>query len=111
MGCPKGVVYAWDVARFARERLGFEADAPQRLVDEAARVSDELYKAVRPFLAVGGGDLWLMSTPFGKRGFFHEEWSREGRWAKFTVKATDCPRIRSDFLEEEKAAMGEKWFR
>lgn len=43
------------------------------LVDEASRVTDELYKAVRPFLAVGGGDLWLMSTPCGKRGFFYDE--------------------------------------
>ena len=81
------------------------------LIDEAARVSDELYKAVRPFLAVGGGDLWLMSTPYGKRGFFYDEWSREGRWAKFRVPATECPRIPRDFLEEEKAAMGEQWFR
>lgn len=33
------------------------------LVDEAARVSDELYMAIRPMLAVSGGALWLMSTP------------------------------------------------
>jgi hypothetical protein len=81
------------------------------LIDEAARVSDQLYKAVRPFLAVGGGDLWLMSTPFGKRGFFYEEWSREGRWAKFNILGTECPRIPRAFLEEEKTSMGEQWFR
>src|ERR1039458_5399126 len=39
------------------------------LVDEAARVADELYMAIRPMLAVSRGTLWLMSTPFGKRGF------------------------------------------
>src|SRR5579864_7734452 len=33
------------------------------LIDEAARVKDEFYRAVRPMLAVGDGDLWLMSTP------------------------------------------------
>ena len=81
------------------------------VVDEAARVSDELYKAIRPFLAVGGGDLWLMSTPYGKRGFFYEEWSKDGRWTRFKVPATECSRIPQDFLEEEKAAMGEQWFR
>src|SRR5207244_10578343 len=58
------------------------------VVDEAARVSDELYKAIRPFLAVGGGDLWLMSTPLGKRGCFYDEWSREGRWWRFRGGAT-----------------------
>jgi hypothetical protein len=45
------------------------------LVDEASRVSDDMYMAVRPMLAVSGGDLWLMSTPFGKRGFFWEAWN------------------------------------
>ena len=44
------------------------------LIDEAARVEDAMYKALRPMLAVGGGDLWLMSTPWGKRGFFYEAW-------------------------------------
>src|SRR5438270_9617906 len=40
------------------------------IIDEAARVSDELYKTLRPMTAVSGGDMLLMSTPFGKRGFF-----------------------------------------
>jgi len=82
------------------------------VIDEAARVPDELYKAVRPFLAVGGGSLWLMSTPFGKRGFFYEEWANGGaRWERMEVPATRCPRISREFLEEERAAMGEQWFR
>jgi len=40
------------------------------IIDEASRVDDDVYKALRPMLAVGKGDLWLLSTPFGKRGFF-----------------------------------------
>jgi len=43
------------------------------ILDEAARVDDELYYAVRPMLAVSGGALMLLSTPFGKRGIFHQE--------------------------------------
>jgi hypothetical protein len=30
------------------------------LIDEASRVPDELYLALRPMLAVGGGSLWLL---------------------------------------------------
>ncbi|MDQ3175559.1 MAG: hypothetical protein M3Q91_17935, partial [Acidobacteriota bacterium] len=48
------------------------------IVDEASRVPDELYQAVRPMLAVSGGDIVLLSTPFGKRGFFHHEWTEGG---------------------------------
>ena len=82
------------------------------LVDEAARVSDELYLAIRPMLAVSGGALWLMSTPFGKRGFFHETWAHGGaEWERFRGPATECARIPQAFLEEERATMGERWFR
>ena len=82
------------------------------IVDEAARVGDDVYKALRPMLAVGEGDLWLLSTPFGKRGFFHENWACGGEdWVRFTVPATECPRISAKFLEEERRALGETWFR
>jgi hypothetical protein len=82
------------------------------LVDEASRVSDEMYKAIRPMLAVSDGALWLMSTPFGKRGFFFEAWAFGGEdWLRVRIPATDCPRISAKFLEEERAAMGDRWFR
>ena len=48
------------------------------LIDEAARVKDEMYQAVRPMLAVSRGTLWLLSTPYGKRGFFYETWGAAG---------------------------------
>ncbi|HXN46998.1 MAG TPA: terminase family protein, partial [Bryobacteraceae bacterium] len=82
------------------------------LIDEAARVSDEMYKSVRPMLAVGDGDLWLMSTPFGKRGFFWEEWEHGGaQWERVAVPATECPRIMPSFLKEERASLGDRWYR
>src|SRR5258708_20595014 len=40
------------------------------LIDEASRVLDAMYNALRPMLAVTNGDLGLMSTPWGDRGFF-----------------------------------------
>jgi len=81
------------------------------LVDEAARVSDELYLSIRPMLAVSNGALWLMSTPYGKRGFFHKEWEGGKGWERLRVTGYECPRISPEFLEEERATMGERWFR
>ena len=76
------------------------------LIDEAARVPDEMYKALRPMLAVGNGDLWLMSTPCGQRGFFYEAWTGGGEeWYRVSVKATECERISREFLEGERRAM------
>ena len=82
------------------------------LIDEAARVSDEMYRAVRPMLAVSRGTLWLLSTPHGKRGFFYDTWKRGGRgWLRVTVPATACPRISRRFLKEERLILGEHSFR
>lgn len=82
------------------------------IIDEAARVPDELYAALRPMLAVGGGRLVLLSTPFGKRGFFWREWSEGGRgWERVKVTAEQCPRISQAFLERERASIGDWWFR
>jgi hypothetical protein len=72
------------------------------VVDEAARVPDALYSALRPMLAVGDGDLWMLSTPDGKQGFFYEEWVGRGEWERWSVPATECPRIPASFLEEER---------
>jgi len=79
--------------------------------DEAARVPDDLYFAVRPMLAVSGGRLILMSTPFGKRGHFFREWTEGGDgWERIEITAHNCPRISPAFLEEERASLGEWWF-
>jgi hypothetical protein len=75
------------------------------LIDEASRVEDAMYKALRPMLAVGDGDLWLMSTPLRKRGFFYSTWEHGGeKWHRIRVTALECPRISREFLEEERRA-------
>src|ERR671913_434972 len=72
------------------------------IVDEASRVADELYFAVRPMLAISGGRLMMLSTPHGKRGVFYEEWhSSVSEWERYEVPASECPRISPEFLEEE----------
>jgi len=82
------------------------------IVDEASRVPDELYQAVRPMLAVSGGDILLLSTPFGKRGFFHHEWAEGGAdWHRTKITAYDCPRMSKDWLDAERVAIGDWYFR
>lgn len=90
------------------------------IIDEAARVPDDLYRAVRPMLSVSHGRLVLLSTPFGKRGFYYDEWcrceeaKRVGRqppWHAIRMIAPDCPRIEPEFLAEERQAIGDRWFR
>jgi hypothetical protein len=80
--------------------------------DEAARVSDELYVAIRPMLAVSGGRLILLATPFGKRGHFFKEYAEGGpEWERIKITATEYPRITAEFLQQERASLGDWWFR
>src|SRR5215203_5005806 len=75
------------------------------VVDEASRVADELYFAVRPMLAVSGGSLMMLSTPHGKRGVFFEEWTGGLGWERYEVPASQSPRISEEFLEQERASL------
>jgi hypothetical protein len=78
--------------------------------DESAFVDDSLNIAVRPMLAVSGGDLWLMSTPNGRHGHFFEAWEKGGKtWDRHTVAAREVPRIKPEFLEEEKRVLGARY--
>jgi hypothetical protein len=90
------------------------------ILDEAARIKDDLYALVRPMLAVSGGRLIALSTPFGRRGWFWSAWDRCDKaamrgesepWQRFRITAGQCPRISAEFLAEERMAIGERWFR
>jgi len=82
------------------------------IIDEAARVSSELYYSVRPMLAVSGGRLLMMSTPYGRRGAFYQEWEDGGpQWERFEVLASECPRIPPEFLEAERSRLPEWVYR
>jgi hypothetical protein len=79
------------------------------IMDEASKIPSALHTAVRPMLAVSRGTLALLSTPYGRRGFFHQEWTTGGpNWKRVLRTADQCPRITAEWLEEEKRHM-EDW--
>jgi len=82
------------------------------IIDEAAVVPDALYRSVRPMRATKpDSPLILMSSPFGKQGFFYRAWANpSGIWTKFSVTGHECPRITKDFLEVERDELGPIWF-
>lgn len=79
------------------------------ILDEASRVPDDLYRSVRPMLAVSHGRLLALSTPFGQRGWYYDEWIGAGPWQRIHIPWTMCPRISADFIAEETRAMGQGW--
>lgn len=82
------------------------------LEDEASQVSDEFYQAILPMLIINNGQLICMTTPYGKRGHFFEEWVNGGdEWRRIQITAAECPRMTEQQLEQQRRSMGDMFFR
>lgn len=88
------------------------------IIDEAAKMpSDQLFLDVHPMLAASQGRMILLSTPYGKRGYFWETYKKVKEntlkeWELFEYDIRSCPRIHEnkEFLEDERLALGDDWF-
>ncbi|MEM8950487.1 MAG: terminase large subunit [Pseudomonadota bacterium] len=81
--------------------------------DESAFVGDKTFAAVRPMLAASANPRHiLMTTPYGRRGHFHDLWRAEHPdWSRHTIKSEDCPRISQEFLEGEQRVLSDRSYR
>jgi hypothetical protein len=81
-------------------------------LDEASRIPEDVVAACRPMLAVSDGEILALSTPQGRRGFWHEWWVNGGDiWERTQITVEQCPRISKSFLLEERRALGEALYR
>lgn len=88
------------------------------IIDEAAKVPDSFYARVTPMMATTARltgiepRLVLLSTPFGKRGFYWREWTGQGRpgWTRLGPTTwQQVPRITAKYVASERAAHGDWW--
>ena len=90
---------------------GLSVDA-ELIIDEAARVDDEIYNACRPMIArhADKARLLVMSTAWLSSGFFHDIWMNgsEQDWQKTMVLPEDTAgfRRRSLRLKDGRLASG-----
>jgi hypothetical protein len=77
------------------------------VVDEAARVGNDLLAAIKPTLATTDGRIVALTTPAGRSGWFYDLWTNgDSAWDRVMVKAGDCPRISREFLQQELKDLG-----
>jgi hypothetical protein len=81
------------------------------VVDEASRVEDALFTGLRPMLATNQGRMVLLTTPWGKRGYFYEAWAHGEGWRRTKITADQCPRIDPEWLADERKLIGEWQYR
>ncbi len=98
------------IALPGKERSVHSYTATLLIVDEAARVPDEVYHGASPQLSASKGNLVALSTAFSKSGWFYDEWIGGEDFRKWSITAYDCPRHSPEFLARERKSMGERWF-
>jgi hypothetical protein len=88
------------------------------VIDEAARVDDDLYEAVKPMQATVKGRLIALSTPFGMRGWFYRAWKNKDvlpgeriDWKRVEIHYNQCNRLGPAFIARERREKGPRWFR
>jgi hypothetical protein len=91
-----------------RTTRGYSVDL--LVVDEAAGVPDHDYHGILPALIATQGEQVLLSTPRGKRGFFHELWHSADDWMRVMVRSDEVSRIRTEDLEVFRRTMPEQFF-
>jgi hypothetical protein len=80
------------------------------VVDEAAFVEDDVYTAARPALAASNGKITLISTTFGKSGYFYDSHTSLDHFKRWHVPYTLIPHLNEEFVNAEKATMTEVEF-
>lgn len=89
---------------------GFTID--RLYADEAAFIKEEVWAAVTPMLATTGGDIVLLSTPFGSEGYFYRMFHNEN-FTPIHVNTKEIAEKRKEpqrtqmlkFLEDEEKRM------
>lgn len=96
-----------------RSNRGF-SDVGLLVVEEAAYIlDDEDYHAIGAFQTIctrPPRERWMISTPYGKRGFFYDAWRAVDGSQRVMVRAEDCPRISREWLDAERARLGARAF-
>jgi len=106
-------IYCMPTGRTGHFIRGFTIDL--LIADEAAYIPEQVWLAVTPMLAVsrklrGMGWLVLLSTPFGKGGYFYDSFTDDS-FRSWHVSSEDCRRIPKDFLRRERKRMTKAQYR
>lgn len=103
----KTTIYSLPAGRTGYAIRGFSIDL--LIADEAAFISESVWLALIPMLAVTRGKIILLSTPWGKGGFFWKCFG-DNDFRQFHIKSTDCKRIPESFIEKQRSELSKLEF-
>ena len=106
-------IYCVPAGRTGYSIRGYTVDL--LIADEAAFIPETVWMAVTPMMAVskntkGFGWTILISTPFGKGGYFYNSFTDDS-FLQIHVSSEDCPRISKSFLAKERKRMTKQQYK
>jgi len=82
--------------------MGYTVDL--LIADEAAWIPEEVWNSIIPALAITRGNIWVLSTPWIKEGFFYNCFT-DPTFTTFHTTSEQCPRRDEEFLKHKKATL------
>jgi len=82
--------------------------------DEASLIPDTVFVAIEPALAVKGAQLILSGTPYGKRGYFYNNFANNPltkRWSIYQIKTSQNPLVEKTYLQSMRRVMTEAQYK
>jgi len=96
------IIYCLPTGEDAHGIRGYTIDL--LVADEAAFIPEAVWSAITPMLATTKGSIILLSTPFGRTGYFSRCFT-DPTYKSFHISSEDCLRIDKLFLQHEKETM------
>jgi hypothetical protein len=82
------------------------AGAALVILDEAARIEDDIFASVLPMVASDGA-IWALSTPWGQRGWFYDLHQEVANgWQRHRITCYESAQYTPARIAEVKAALG-----
>lgn len=108
----KSKIYCLPTGRTGHYIRGLTVDL--LIADEAAFIPEPVWLAIEPMIAVsrsmrGFGHMILISTPFGKSGYFYNAFIRDD-FRTWHVSCWDCSRINDKFLRAKQKELSKQDF-
>lgn len=105
-------IYCMPTGRTGHFIRGFTIDF--LIADEAAFIPEMVWLAIEPTIAVsrstrGFGWIILLSTPFGKGGYFYESFL-DSDFRSFHISSESCKRISKSFLSKKRKSMSKQQY-
>lgn len=74
------------------------------IADEAAWIPPEVWNSIIPSMAITRGNIWVLSTPYLKEGYFYECFT-DPTFTSFHTTSEECPRRDDAFLAHKKETL------